>query len=122
MSGGDNVQSTHEFYLKSKLRLATAGFKLRKFTTNSVELRSLIEKDEDPPAEQKDKLHTEEDQTYTKTSLGVKGDDRPGITKAMTGETTPRGSNTFAVTLTRFLLVGSGTSIMCMRSAVSNCS
>ena len=83
MTWCDDVQSTHEFYLKSKLRLATAGFKLRKFTTNSVELRSLIEKDEDPPAKQKDKLHTEEDQTYAKTSLGVKGDDRPGITKVL---------------------------------------
>ena len=33
-----DVESAHEFYLKSKLRLAGAGFKLRKFATNSEEL------------------------------------------------------------------------------------
>ena len=44
-----------------------------------MELRSLIEKDEAPPAEQSDELHTE-DQTYAKISLGVKG---PGITEVL---------------------------------------
>lgn len=83
VSGGDDVLSTHEFYVKSRLRLATAGFKLRKFTTNSAELRSLIEKDEAPPVEQNDNPHCEEDQTYAKTSLGVKGGDGPGTTKVL---------------------------------------
>ena len=37
--GSNNVESTYELYLNSKLRLAEAGFKLRKFVTNSVELQ-----------------------------------------------------------------------------------
>ena len=40
--GGDDVDSTFELYLKSKLRLAEAGFKLRKFITNSAELQHQI--------------------------------------------------------------------------------
>ena len=40
--GSNNVETTYELYLKSKLRLAQAGFKLRKFVTNSEELRQLI--------------------------------------------------------------------------------
>ena len=83
VSGGDDVQSTHEFYLKSKLRLATAGFKLRKFNTNSVELRCLIENDDARPIGKNDELQTEEDQTYAKTSLGVKSNDEPGVTKVL---------------------------------------
>ena len=39
--GSDEVESTYELYLKSKSRLAEAGFKLRKFVTNSEELRCL---------------------------------------------------------------------------------
>ena len=34
VSGSDDVQSTHDLYLKLRLRLAAAGFKLRKFVTN----------------------------------------------------------------------------------------
>ena len=34
----DQVDSTYELYLKSKLWLAEAGFNLRKFITNSDEL------------------------------------------------------------------------------------
>ena len=36
--GSNDVESTYELYLKSKSRLAEAGFKLRKFVTNSEEL------------------------------------------------------------------------------------
>lgn len=35
--GSDNAESTYELYLNSKSRLAEAGFKLRKFVTNSEE-------------------------------------------------------------------------------------
>ena len=80
VTGCDDVESAHEFYLKSKLRLAAAGFKLRKFVTNSPELRDLIANDETSS----DSPHTEEDQSYAKASLGVKVDDgRPGITKVL---------------------------------------
>ena len=46
ISGSHGIQSAHGFYLKSKLRLTTAGFKLRKFVTNSAELHSLIAEEE----------------------------------------------------------------------------
>jgi len=36
--GSNDVESTYELYVKSKLQLAAAGFKLRKFVTNSDEL------------------------------------------------------------------------------------
>ena len=45
-SGDSDVDSTFELYLKSKLRLKEAGFNLRKFITNSGELRSRIENNE----------------------------------------------------------------------------
>ena len=71
VSGSDDVQSTYEFYLKSKLRLATAGFMLRKFVTNSDELQRRIQEDETP-----DKAHKE---SYAKASLGVRCDEGPGV-------------------------------------------
>lgn len=43
--GSSDVESTYELYLKSKSRLAKAGFKLRKFVTNSDELRSRVDAD-----------------------------------------------------------------------------
>ena len=42
VSGSSDLESAYELYVKSKLRLATAGFRLRKFVTNSEELRQLI--------------------------------------------------------------------------------
>ena len=40
------MDRTFELYVKSKLRLKEAGFNLRKFVTNSEELRERIEKNE----------------------------------------------------------------------------
>ena len=80
VTGSYDIQSTHDFYLKARLRLAAAGFKLRKFVTNSKKLYDLIAEDEKPPAEE---LHTEEDQTYAKASLGVTAVEGPGITKVL---------------------------------------
>ena len=80
VSGGNDVQSTYEFYLKSRVRLASAGFKLRKFVTNSEELRGRILEDETLVKEQSD---PGEDQSYAKTSLGVKMSDSPGSTKVL---------------------------------------
>ena len=45
-SGDGDVDSTFELYVKSKLRLKEAGFNLRKFVTNSEELRERIENNE----------------------------------------------------------------------------
>ena len=80
VSGCNDVQSTYEFYLKSRVRLASAGFKLRKFVTNSEELRCRILEDEVPVEKQP---NSEEDQSYAKTSLGVKISSDPGSTKVL---------------------------------------
>ena len=45
-SGDSDVDSTFELYVKSKSRLREAGFNLRKFITNSGELRARIEDNE----------------------------------------------------------------------------
>ena len=45
-SGSFDVVSAYEFYIKSKSRLAEAGFNLRKFSTNSEELRQRIHDNE----------------------------------------------------------------------------
>ena len=68
--GADDVDSACEFYLKSKMRLANAGFKLRKFVTNSQLLRDIIVNDDTPP----ERPHVEEDQSYAKASLGVQSE------------------------------------------------
>ena len=45
-SEGDIDEETYELYIKSKVRLAEGGFNLRKFVTNSPELRKQIEDNE----------------------------------------------------------------------------
>ena len=45
-SGDSDVDSTFELYVKSKLRLKKAGLNLRKFITNSGELRARIKDNE----------------------------------------------------------------------------
>ena len=94
-SGGDTDEETYELYIKSKVRLAEGGFNLRKFVTNSPELRKQIEDNENglrvfsrtlPTGEDmydsevlQDVLVSDratvdsvvhEEQSYTKTSLG----------------------------------------------------
>ena len=77
--GSDSVEATYGLYLKSKLRLAEAGFKLRKFVTNSEELRSLVSANEQITEEQTDTVNVkEDDQSYAKGSLGTKSDDMEG--------------------------------------------
>ena len=39
----DNVHSCYEFYVKARERLAAAGLRLKKFVTNSEELRRQIQ-------------------------------------------------------------------------------
>ena len=99
VSGADDVKSIYEFYVKSKVRLASAGFNLRKFVTNSHELRDLIQNDEIAATaakkeevlqvkqvaidESEEPKHTEEDQSYAKSSLGVEVEEKQGIHKIL---------------------------------------
>ena len=85
VSGSKDLESTYEFYMKSKLRLATAGFRLRKFATNSKELSRKIQGNESSPLDggADNVSHHEEDQSYAKSSLGVKTEDKPGINKVL---------------------------------------
>ena len=71
VSGSNDLESTYELYVKSKLRLATAGFQLRKFVMNSEELRRLIQDDESSPTGggMGEPSHTEEDRSYAMQEL-----------------------------------------------------
>ena len=96
VAGSGDVESTYHFYVKSRERLSTAGFNLRKFVTNSEELRKLIQSKEHQ-LESKNKepkptpslgrpetlTHTEEDQSYAKTTLGVKTEEEEGVHKIL---------------------------------------
>ena len=99
---GKDVEA-YQLYIKSTLRLAVGGFNLRKFVTNSADLRNRIEENETrlhsayptPPASEEDsfekgnpkitaindsncKLVVEDDQSYTEISLGVsQSNDKP---------------------------------------------
>ena len=71
--GGKGVDETYNLYLFSKTRLAEGGFNLRKFVTNSPELRrritdhvSCLENDAVKPTV------VEEDESYAKNALGSK--------------------------------------------------
>ena len=82
--GSNDVESTYELYLKSKSRLAEAGFKLRKFVTNSDELRGRIHANEQLLDDRNTVAHVrEEDQSYAKGSLGTKSDEMPGRHKIL---------------------------------------
>ncbi len=85
VSGSSDLESTHELYLKSKLRLAAAGFKLRKFVTNSDELHRRIQESESPPVDggAGEPAHAEDDQSYAKDSLGAKTEEKQGINKVL---------------------------------------
>ena len=90
-SGDRDVDSTFEFYMKSKLRLKDAGFNLRmrKFVTNSLELQKRIENNERLPSDGEESQPAknasgdqvvlevedvnavkEDDMTYSKSILG----------------------------------------------------
>lgn len=82
--GSSDVESTYELYLKSKSRLAEAGFKLRKFVTNSGELRCRINANEQTTEEQSPTPSVkEEDQSYAKGSLGTKSGETEGRHKIL---------------------------------------
>ena len=82
--GSNDVESTYKLYLKSKSRLAEAGFKLRKFVTNSEELRSQVDTNEQTTEEQNKAVNVkEEDLSYAKGSLGTKLDNADGRHKIL---------------------------------------
>ena len=100
VSGAGGVESAFEFYNKSRLRLSVAGFRLRKFITNSGELRRRIQDNEshledggakklseletgDATAEDGGATHAEEDQSYAKSSLGFRVEEKPGVHKVL---------------------------------------
>lgn len=83
-SGGSDDESVYTLYKKAKLRLAEGGFNLRKFVTNSMELMKRIEDSEatqpdkqsqvfdtsEVPEQTHDAIN-EEDETYSKITLGT---------------------------------------------------
>ena len=78
------MESTYELYLKSKLRLAEAGFKLRKFVTNSDELHCKVNANEQTAEKQNTAVSIEEeDQSYARGSLGTKSDEMEGRHKIL---------------------------------------
>ena len=85
VSRSRNLESTYELHTKAKLRLDFAGFKLRKFVTNSEELHQFIQDDElsavntgtEKPA------HAEEYQSYAKSSLGVRVESGQNTSKVL---------------------------------------
>lgn len=72
----------------TQMRLVVAGFRLRKFITNSDELRHHMQENESMTEEVKlrpedggagETAHTEEDQSYAKSSLAGKVDKKCGV-------------------------------------------
>ena len=86
--GSTNVESTYQLYLKSRLRLAEVGFKLRKFITKfRWTSTSYSEESVDGGAGEnsmsvdnmgtKEPFHTKEDQSYSKSSLATNEKEKP---------------------------------------------
>ena len=76
-AGSHDTDSAYEFYVKSKLRLAEANFNLRKFDTNSPQLRKRIESNEQLLSPDETPDQTERVQTSSKRKrqvLGVRWD------------------------------------------------
>ena len=67
--GAESEESAYELYLKSKVRLAEGGFTLRKFITNSGNLRRRIDQNEKSFESTTTQNPKEEDMTYAKSSL-----------------------------------------------------
>ena len=83
VSGSKDLEAAYELYLKAKLRLATAGFRLRKFATNSTDLSRRIQQNESSDGRGANRTPHEEDQSYAKSSLGTKTEDEPGTHKVL---------------------------------------
>ena len=67
ISGNNTLPAAFKFYILAKGRLAEAGFNLRKFITNSDELRELIEKNERSRVDLPSNVGPQADQRAEKT-------------------------------------------------------
>ena len=85
VSGSRDVETAYRFYEKSRQRLSVGGFRLRKFVTNSDELRARILRNESQSEDGGvgNTTHAEEDQSYAKSSLGVKMSEEQGVQKIL---------------------------------------
>ena len=75
-SGSDSVADAFQLFLKSKLNMQEAGFRMRKWASNSEELVQMIKDHEishEAPFNQ-NSLVQEENQSYTDFVLGGKHD------------------------------------------------
>ena len=71
VTGEDNTAKAFTLYEKSKNRLASGGFKLRKWMTNDKALKDLIEEDENrKPENVKPESVTTEEESFAKFTLG----------------------------------------------------
>lgn len=71
------MESAYQLYQKSKGQLAEGGFNLRKFVTNSDELRQMIINDSETTPT------TTDDRSYAKISLGSEQGSIPGYHKIL---------------------------------------
>ena len=82
--GANNVDHAYELYIKSKLRMSEGGFNLRKFASNSKDLKCRIDENEKlreqsqvSPDTQTDQTIAnsvvEEDESYAKSITGLQG-------------------------------------------------
>ena len=78
-SGDSDVDGTFEFYVKSKLRLKDGGFNLRKFVTNSEELRARMRNNET--------LLSREEETQSANAAGNEQCPQPPVTSVNASET-----------------------------------
>ena len=105
LSWSDDVESAYDIYAKSKLCLAVAGFKLRKFISNYDGLHHRIQKNEQisegqrswkktkyekfeitlsqiiDSQEKKGPAHEQKDLSYAKSSLRTRMDEKLGVHK-----------------------------------------
>ena len=70
VSGEETEDRAFFLYRNAKEKLAVGGFKLRKWLTNSLELRQRINQDEGRVAQAEQGVSSEDDQTYAKAAFG----------------------------------------------------
>ena len=87
-SGDSDVDGTFEFYVKSKLRLKDGGFNLRKFITNSEELRARIRNNET--------LLSREEETQSANAAGDEQCPQPPVTSVNPSETIEEEDMTYS--------------------------
>ena len=69
-----NDDLAYQLFMKAKLRLAEAGFNLRKFTSSSSSLQAQIDSQSTPP--EVAPATAEEDLTFAQVTLGAKEEGR----------------------------------------------